>query len=128
MGPNHCIVDSSVFVAFYRDVDSQHTEALRVMQELSELTLIVHPYVIQETATFLAYRVGMKISKRFCADIADAANVIIPAVDARYDIARFSDIDTRISFTDAALIELSKSAGVRVITFDKQMLSLVRPN
>jgi predicted nucleic acid-binding protein len=49
MESNHCIVDSSVFVAFYLEADSQHEDALRVMQDISECSLIVHPYVIQET-------------------------------------------------------------------------------
>ena len=126
MESNHCIVDSSVFVAFYRDVDSQHADAVRVMQEVADYTLIVHPYVIQETATVLAYRTSLKIAKEFLADILNAANVVIPAVDARYDISRFMDIKKKISFTDAALIELAKTAGVRVITFDREMLSLAK--
>ena len=36
---------------------------MRVMQEISDFTLIVHPYVIQETATVLAYRCSLKIAK-----------------------------------------------------------------
>lgn len=123
MESNHCIVDSSVFVAFYRDVDAQHEDALRIMRDLSESTLVVHPYVIQETATVLAYRVSLKVAKEFLADILSAANVVIPAVDARYDMNRFMDIKKKISFTDAALIELARSTGADLITLDRQVLA-----
>jgi predicted nucleic acid-binding protein len=126
MATNHCIVDSSVFVAFYRDVDSQHSDALAVMKDLQDATLIVHPYVIQETATVLTYRVGLSIAKQFCADVLAANNVLIPAVDARYDSARFLDLYKRISFTDAALIELSRTTGARIVTFDAQMRAFTR--
>lgn len=120
----HCIIDSSVFVAFYRDVDSLHVEAERIMRELSGETLVVHPYVIQETATVLTYRCGIKIAHQFLADVIAADNIIIPAVDPRYDIDRFMEVDAKMSFTDIALIELARTTGARIITFDRQMLSL----
>lgn len=126
MESSQCIIDSSVFVAFYRDVDVLHADAERIMRELSEQTLIVHPYVIQETATVLTYRCDIAIAKRFLADIIAADNVVIPAVDPRYDIDRFMKTDVKISFTDIALIELSRTSGARVITFDQQMLALAR--
>lgn len=126
MESNQCIVDSSIFVAFYRDVDSQHADAIRVMQEISGSTLIVHPYVIQETATVLAYRASLKVAKEFLADVMSAANVVIPAVDVRYDMGRFMDVKKKISFTDVALIELAKMTGARVVTFDRQILSLAK--
>lgn len=126
MESNRYIVDSSVFVAFYRDVDAQHNQALRIMSELSALTLIVHPYVIQETATVLSYKCGLKVAKQFCLDIASAGNVIIPAVDARYDINHFVEAGEKMSFTDITLIELARAFGARVVTFDRQMLARAR--
>jgi len=126
MASSHCIVDSSVFVAFYRDVDAQHADALRIMNELAESTLIVHPYVIQETATVLAYRSGLAVAKQFLMDVVGATNVIIPAVDARYDSGRFIAANKKMSFTDIALVELARTTGARIVTFDNQMLSFFK--
>lgn len=126
MEARHWIIDSSVFVAFYRDVDSQHVDAVRVMEKVANMTLIVHPYVIQETATVLAYKVGLEAAKKFCLDVISAGNVIIPSVDARYDVGRFTDIGKKVSFTDAALVELSRTSGAEIITFDKELRSLIR--
>ena len=38
MAADRCVIDSSVFVAFYRDVDSLHTDALAVMRDASKFT------------------------------------------------------------------------------------------
>ena len=126
MESSQCIVDSSLFVAFYRDIDALHSDALRVMDELSESVLVVHPYVIQETATVLTYRCGIAVAKHFLSDIENAANVIIPAVDARYDMRRFASVKKKISFTDAALIDLSRTTGAKIFTFDRQILTFFK--
>lgn len=126
MESSHFIIDASVFVALYRDIDAQHSEAFRTMNELLERTLVVHPYIIQETATVLTYKCGVAVANRFLADIAVATNVIIPAVDVRRDMQTFVSIGSRISFADAALIALAKQTGGKIVTFDKQILSIFK--
>ena len=124
MASRHCVIDSSVFVAFYRDIDALHRDALRVMQELSSDVLIVHPYVIQETATVLTYGVGLPVAKKFLTDITTASNIIIPPLNIQQDIKLFSYSRAKLSFTDVVLIGLAKEMGVPLITFDRQMLAL----
>ena len=126
MGFNHCIIDSSVFVAFYRDIDSQHANALQVMREIADRVFVVHPYVIQETATVLTYRCGVDIAQNFLKAITIATNIVISAVDSRSDIDRFIKTGKKMSFTDIALIELSLMTGARIVTFDEQILALAR--
>ncbi len=53
MEANRFIVDSSVFVAFYYENDTNHAKAVRIMAELEQKFLVVHPYVIQEVITVL---------------------------------------------------------------------------
>ena len=113
-----------MFVAFYREIDSLHTDALRVMAELSDDILIVHPYVIQETATVLSYGAGIGVAKKFLVDITDASNVFIPSVDILHDMKLFANSGSKLSFTDIALVGLAQETGVRLVTFDKQMLTL----
>ena len=124
MGSSDCLIDTSVFVAFYRDIDSQHTKAKEVMAAISSRTIIVHPYVIQETATVLTNKCCVDIAERFLQDITAGGNVIIPSVDVRNDIQAFLEFHRKISFTDVALIYLSKQASAQLITFDQQMLGL----
>jgi len=121
---NRAVVDSSVFIAYYWGLDSQHTKAVRIMDELASSSLIVHPYVIQEVATVLTKRLGLSIAKRFLAAICEGSNVEIPWVDVHADIDAFQALKTSLSFTDITLIRLAKSTHVALITFDRQMLSL----
>src|SRR5438270_789221 len=126
MEASHCIIDSSLFVAFYREIDSLHSDALRIMQELSEAVLVVHPYVIQETATVLTYGSGIEVAKKFLKDTSEAANVIVPILDISRDMQLYQKCNTKLSFTDVALVGLAKETGARLVTFDKKMLSYAR--
>ena len=126
MASDRCVIDSSVFVAFYREVDSLHVDALAIMREIADATLVVHPYVIQETTTVLAYAVGLPLAKQFLIDIGASPNVFIPPVDMQREIQSFKNVKVKISFTDSALVALAKDLGARLITFDMQMLSLAR--
>ena len=123
MESSSCVVDSSLFVAFYRESDAFHADAMRIIRELLDTTLIVHPYVIQETVTVLAYGDGVALAKQFLSDISNASNVIIPAVDVQRDMRAFMTVAAKLSFTDIALIALARETGVHLITFDRQMLA-----
>ena len=124
MEPSRCVIDSSVFVAFYRDIDVLHADALRIMQRLSTATFIVHPYVIQETATVLAYGSGLSVAKQFLVDVTTASNITIPNLDIQRDIQLFLNSRAKLSFTDVALVGLAKEMGIPLITFDRKMLTL----
>lgn len=123
---DRAVVDSSVFVAFYWAKDTQHTEALRVMEELASARLVVHPYVIQEVATVLTQKLGLLVAKKFLADISSSSNVEIVWVDVKADVDAFVRTSTPISFTDVALVRLAKSDDIRLFTFDRKLLSLFK--
>ncbi len=118
------VIDSSVLVALYNSGDSLHQKAVEIFQELDAQVLIIHPYVIQETATVLAYKLGQKVAVKFLNDIEDAVNVIIPSMEIRDNILCFIEVKKKISFTDAVIIDLAKSLNAKLITFDRQMLKL----
>ena len=120
------VVDSSVFVALYCESDSQHAQAVSAMNDLKDAAIVVHPYVVQETATVLAYRFGAKLAKIFVADIKNAPNIHIPTVDLKRDIDHFTLQKKKMSFTDSALIGLAQSMNAILLTFDRQMLSSLK--
>jgi predicted nucleic acid-binding protein len=124
MDPDRFVIDSNIFVAVYCEGDSSHRDALDILSELNQKTLIVHPYVIQETATVLAYKLGQYAAVQFLKDLENAANIIISGVDIKADIKSFSAIRKKISFTDAVLVALAKSMNAGLVTFDRQMLSM----
>src|ERR1700722_3749283 len=124
MESDRFVIDSNIFVAFYHEGDSDHKNALKVLSELNRKTLVVHPYVIQETATVLTYKFGQAMAVIFLKDLENAANIVIPAVDVKTDIKNFIAIKKKISFTDAVLVGLAKEMNANLVTFDRQMLAL----
>jgi predicted nucleic acid-binding protein len=123
MEPDKFVVDSSVFVAFYHQGEHNHQTALEILASLKDKALIVHPYVIQETATVLTYKLGRDAAVKFLSDIEAAANVYIPFVDMAGEIHGFIAEKKKISFTDSALLVLAKKQKAQLLTFDRQMLA-----
>ena len=127
MESNRFIVDSSVFVSFYHKYDANHARALQVMLELEHKLLVVHPYVIQEVITVLTYKAGNKVATQFISDIFEnAPDVLIPPLNMQENIEFFKILNKKISFTDATLINLSRTLRLPVVTFDRQIISLLR--
>jgi predicted nucleic acid-binding protein len=126
MESNQYVVDSSLFVAFYYEGDSYHTDAVDIMQTIDGADLIVHPYIIQETATVLTYKFGPKTAKNFLDDITNSKNIRISLVDVVSDIQSFLEIKKKVSFADSTLVSLAKRTGANLITFDKQMIALFK--
>lgn len=127
MESDRFILDSSVFVAFYYEDDSNHAEAMRVMSDLEHKLLIVHPYVVQEVITVLTYKAGNTLANEFISDIFEnAPDVLIPIVTTQSDAEFFKVLNKKISLTDATLINLSRTLHLPVVTFDRQMISLLK--
>lgn len=127
MESDRFIVDSSVFVSFYHQDDTNHAEATRIMAGLQQKFLVIHPYVIQEVITVLTYKVGNKVAAEFISDIFEnAPDVLIPALNMQSDVEFFKMLGKKISLTDATLINLSKTLHLPVVTFDKQIISLLK--
>ncbi|MBI4086747.1 type II toxin-antitoxin system VapC family toxin [Candidatus Kaiserbacteria bacterium] len=126
MGPSQYIVDSSVFVAFYSETDTHHADAATFFATFNDATLIVHPYVIQETTSVLCYKLGYKAAVPFLEHILKGTNIVIPPVVVADDVNSFLGLQKKVSLTDSTLIRLAKEMHVELVTFDKQMLSLAR--
>jgi len=118
------VIDSSVFVAFYHEGDSMHHSAVRELQALDDALMLIHPYVIQEVATVLAYRLSKKLPNEFIRDLLASDNVTIVHHDIRSETAFFLELENKVSFTDASLILLARETNARLVTFDKQMLAI----
>ncbi len=126
MEPDKFVIDSSVFVAFYYEHDKNHSDALKIMSDTDNKTLIIHPYVIAETSTVLTYKLGNYVASGFLSDIANAHNVTIPQINIKDDIDYFKNLNKKISFIDASLINLAKQTASHLVTFDRQMLALFK--
>ena len=123
-GSNIFVIDSCVFVAFYYEGDSSHAKALKIIERLDSEVRIVHPYIIQETATVLAYKLGVDLAIDFLDDVTNSPRIFIPFVDVYDDVSNFKRASKKMSFSDVTLVMLAKREHAQLVTFDKQMLSL----
>ena len=126
MGHNYVVLDSSVIIAFYSTIDTFHNQAVDLSFMLDEKTSVVHPYIIQETTTILTYRFGIEAGHLFLESIQRAENIFVPKIEIEKEINYFRWVNKKISFTDIALIRLAKEMGAPLLTFDKQILSLMK--
>lgn len=114
------ILDSSVWVSFLHDVDSQHADALKVFEEIGD-TITVPEYVLVEVATILKRKKKLSEAKRFVHRVLnEKAESFLPAESLAQETAViFRERNDTLSFTDTALLVLSKR--YRVITFDRAL-------
>jgi len=127
MGSNNLVVvDSSVLVAFYIKADVQHENAVAVLTGVMNSTLLIHPFVIQETATVITYKVGKETANKFLQDIKEADNAIITPLHIDRDSTVFLQTTRKLSFTDVALINLAYRENAQLLTFDEQMIAVAK--
>lgn len=119
------LIDSSVWVALFLDFDTQHTKAERLFSKLEGKIYL--PYcVLNETATILAYKHSKKQADQFL-NFVEGNHDINPIEDnSDEEILFYKSFASRISFTDAALLLLTKKLKTNLITFDKQLTRLAK--
>lgn len=119
------IVDSSVWVALFLDFDSLHKKAAEIFSDINDKIYL--PYcVISETATVLTYKHSKNQADNFLEFISSNSDIVLINNDAINEIDYYKGIDKKISFTDSSLIYLSKKYDLLLITFDKQIISLIK--
>ena len=114
------ILDSSIWVAFLHDTDSQHKQALAVFERIGN-TITVPEYVVIEVATILKRRKKQDEAKRFVHRVLNEnPQSFLPADSLIREAATlFRERTDQLSFTDTALLALA--ASYRVITFDRDL-------
>jgi predicted nucleic acid-binding protein len=127
MDSNSYIIDSSIIIAAYDTNDTLHDRALVLIKNIENKTLHLHPYVIQEVVTVLSYRFGSIVAKIFLENVKIAENLSIPFVlDVKGEMEFFGKLNKKISFTDASLVKMARDKRIPVLTFDKQIISILK--
>ncbi|MEK9154153.1 MAG: PIN domain-containing protein [Patescibacteria group bacterium] len=120
------ILDSSVWVAFYNEADSQHAKAIRLSASFSDIAL--PEYILLETSTLLRSKAGDEIAERFLKYSLENAevSVLYSSRELLHETALlFRRMkNTKLSFVDVALLHLSRTH--EVITFDTALEKAIR--
>ncbi len=116
------IIDSSVWVAFFNENDSQHNKAKKVFNEL-KTKVILPEYIFMEVATILLIKAGKKIAVKFMEISQDNFDIEIYLSDEELflNTAKLfkNSQKSKLSFVDVSLLFLS--ASCKIITFDKNL-------
>lgn len=124
-------VDSSAFIARAMESDQNHEAAARVFRELSRRTLLYHllytsNFVVDETVTFLLYRVGPRPALGTLEWIRASPNVRVLHVSedaepvADQEFRRYAS--SRVSYTDCTTKVLMERESIdTAFTFDRDI-------
>jgi len=120
------LIDSSVLVASRNEGDSLHSRAIKAMS-LADKPLVVHEYVLLETATALQMRASKLIANIFVkAMFENSAFKILFSNESDFikTTSIFLGNRTKLSFVDAALLALSDKYSV--LTFDEALARTIK--
>jgi len=119
------LIDSSVWVALFLEFDSNHKKAEEIISKLEGKIYL--PYnVIVEVASVLTYKHSKKQANNFLDYIEDNKDIVLLENELKSEIEFFKKIDKKVSFVDISLVFLSKKLDLDLITFDSQMISLIK--
>jgi len=119
------LIDSSVWVALFLEFDSNHKKAEEIISKIEGKIYL--PYnVIVEVTSVLAYKHSKKQADNFLDYIEDNEDIILFENELKPEMEFYRKIDKKLSFVDISLVYLSKKLDLDLITFDSQMISLVK--
>ena len=119
------LIDSSVWVALFLDFDANHKKAMEIFSQINDKIYL--PYcVISEVATVLTYKHSKEQANGFLEFISDNEDIVLINNEIKNEVDFYQEINKRISFTDASLVFLAEKFGLLLITFDKQIISLIK--
>ncbi|MDB5265011.1 MAG: hypothetical protein JWN64_582 [Parcubacteria group bacterium] len=114
-------IDTSVLISFFNEKDSLHERAQLILREIQK-PLLVHEYVVLETATVLMNRVGKSSADEFMRITlgnADFELHLSSEVGFLASAETFVQNQNKLSFVDTALLSLSGTS--QIITFDEEL-------
>jgi len=119
------IVDSSVWVAWFHEKDSQHEAAETRMEIIKDRGIMLTEYVIAEVCAVLVQRAGKGIADQFLLSVLDNESVEIVLSNPDFFQRVISEFrahqDQKLSLVDISLLVLSESRGASVLTFDRAL-------
>ncbi|KND51497.1 MAG: hypothetical protein AB202_02905 [Parcubacteria bacterium C7867-007] len=120
------LVDSSVLIAFFNEADHFHTEAKELLFKQTQ-QLVVHEYVVLETATVLMMRSGKANADSFLRImLGNAAFTILHSKEESFlrTIEEFLGQKSKLSFVDLAL--LAHAEEYTLLTLDVTLQKAIK--
>ncbi|MDP2090510.1 MAG: PIN domain-containing protein [Candidatus Gracilibacteria bacterium] len=120
------IIDSSVWVSLFLDFDINHIESKQIFEKLGNSKIVLPYCVINEVSSVLTYKGSKDISNNFLRFIKNNNDIFIENDNIFEEIDFFIENNSKVSFTDLAVIKIAKDYLLDLITFDKQMANIYK--
>lgn len=123
------IIDSSVLVAFYNEKDVHHDKAVEIIAALDKETSFISDYIINETISVALRKIGLERAKGIAEFLMNKRNLIVGYTsqeDFKEVIEIFKNQSDGLSFVDCSIVHLSKTLGMEVASFDKNLLDEIK--
>ena len=118
------LLDSSVWIAYYHENDSQHEKASNAIRDKGGNNILVNDCIIDEVATVLQAKAGHEKAKLVLDALLNTDSVSFKHTSEEefFEIADyFKKQKEKLSFTDCSIVLLAKKSGAEVITFDRRL-------
>jgi len=122
------IVAALFLFALYDNSDSNHLRALDEFETISEPLTVTHR-VLEELITVLTYKQGVDFALSVLEQTKsnDAFDLFPTEMSVQKEVLELMKKTRKnLSFTDYSLVYLSIQRGETVLTYDKQMLGLLK--
>ena len=125
----YTIFDSSVWIAFYKNADTQHKKSVTEIKkwESTNKQCLVSNLIVEEVFSVLTYIGHKKYANQFINFCINNKRITWLDLDKNFidKINTFSNHDflknKKISFTDFSIIFLAKHFDFEILSFDKEL-------
>lgn len=123
------ILDSSFLIAFFKEDDSQHGQAVQDMKKYDENKeqMLITEHIMGETATVLLYYNGLDAAIEFL-DFARDKCIIRNWNNEDFDstLRHFKEQKHELSYIDASIVYLARLLRLPVACYDKDILDEIK--
>ncbi len=123
------IVDSSFLISLIIGDDELHKKAVEILEKRRGVKLEIPAPVLWETLTVLNYKKGVKKTEKIFNSLNQYKNVLFVEIDDNFFLEAIRFMFSRklkISVVDAVVILLSIKEKKDLLTFDKEMIKIIK--
>ena len=123
------VLDSSFLVSFFREEDSNNSEAIGAFKRNADNEMLLPETVFFETLTVLNYKSGMTLARQAYEKLLSNRQISFYPFSEGEKLCflhEFFAAGGKMSVPDASVVYLAKKTGAEVLTFDKEIIKATR--
>ena len=123
------VLDSSFLVSFFREQDSNNSEAIGIFKRNADNEMLLPETVFFETLTVLNYKGGMTLARQAYEKLLSNRQIFFYPFSEGEKLGflhEFFAAGGKMSVPDASVVYLAKKTKAKVLAFDKEIIKATR--